>query len=79
MRLNKVFKLMRTKLYGFTQSDMAWSLGLDKNTIARLERGEMKFTLATQKHVYHMLMQDRSDAQVRCFIVMWEQAMEKAK
>ncbi len=70
---SQLLKRIRTNIYGFTQKDLASLLGIDKNTVARLERNELSFTKATIAHIGHMLRVDAKDQQVFLFLCLWEE------
>lgn len=66
-----LLKMIREKLYGFTQEDMAITLGVDKNTIARWERGERRLSKQVIRHIEHLLLCDRTDREVKAYLSLW--------
>ncbi len=60
MKTKAHFKNWRTKVLGFTQEDMGQFLGMDKNTIARYERGDLKLPKHILRHCETAISADRS-------------------
>lgn len=76
-RKGKLLALIRKKLWGFTQSDLALAMGVDKNTIARYERGESSISKQVGMHILALLQRDGdSDKLAKFFSIAWESCIE---
>lgn len=75
MKARVVLRIMRQRLWGFTQADLALLLGVDKNTLARWERGERALPKSIVRHIDTLLDRDAErDKQAASYQVLWKMA-----